>query len=758
MEDSICGFIDKPIFTFSAKVLKENLQRAFYYLIFPSFRHVLSKIKHEFAESNVLLEPVHSMMIERLKQAKNQMADGYTLYEILKKGLYKKLLQSKNGQQYSFIQNCKHVVDSLITSGWIQVLLALCENCYLEAALDSLKKPLLLSIFVSSGRNKQFVPISHHEYIPDKNLHFFKVKMLYKAQFPFSWNFHTWFVKQIQAGCSWWSEPVSNLERVMNSSGEPFSLLNNCEERECAMYTKDVIRGMFHRYISVQANDDIPNIAKGIIFWIGIIMEKKRSKVNIPLIEVTLYQMKDVIESYLQLLSLCDTQIRSSIEQLFNGKYSPLVQLIKVTLKLSEYFLWHPSQTDNKDNIPRKIHLACDALQSIASFLHQQCSKEGEYQEFLSVYRQLQMKNFGLKYFWTIDCYLISSNETMNTLNLAKQGFATKDTFAQIINSIIESHSLSVSLMRKIIYFIRDSLHIVQQMEPLDEQTTQLMFQNVIGYIICRIEELPRENSVNVLVLQALELFLAKVKEIDPTFLEKYGCRNASLNRVYERMLMNQKNLDCKIVPNPNPNSIKKIEAITKLKIQLTEYINFLCRSETTGELSAYETFKSTLDKISEALSYFKSNKAQFGDVSDLYEQYLHIWFLRQCCILKGPCWTQNFFTQSEIRKKYHIFASKKQSCVFSELEPGDMCEWLGAPFSKAFADKYNYFKQKLSSANTIKSCVINAKKDLIPLFIAALSVATSSTNPDKRLNTSCVFLQYHTINYTTFVAIFLSC
>ncbi|ETO34465.1 hypothetical protein RFI_02628, partial [Reticulomyxa filosa] len=424
-----------------------NLQRAFYYLIFPSFHHVLSKIKHGFGNSNVLLEPVHNMTIERLKQAKNQMADGYTLYDIFKKGLYKKLLPSKNEQQ-GFIQNCEHVNNSLITSGWIQVLLALCENCYLEAALDNLEQSTLLSIFVSSGRNKQFVPISHHEYIPDKDLHFFKVKMLYKAQFPFSWNFHTWFAKQNQGDHSPWSESdnwiherVSNLEKVMNSSGEPFSLLNKCEERECAMYTKDVIRGMFHRYISVQGNDDAPDIAKKIVFLISkIIFEKNCPKISIPLIEVIIYQMKDVIKSYLQLLSLCDNQeVRSSVKQLFTSVHPPLIQLIQVTLKLSNYFLWHPSQMNDID-IPAKICLACDASQIIANFLHKRCPKRKEYQEFSSVYRQLQMKNLGLKYFWTIDCYSTSPKENLvavNTLMLAKPEFAKRTYLYRLLIQLL---------------------------------------------------------------------------------------------------------------------------------------------------------------------------------------------------------------------------------------------------------------------------------------------------------------------------------
>ncbi|ETO15811.1 hypothetical protein RFI_21553, partial [Reticulomyxa filosa] len=555
LQNNPLTMIDDPS---STSALKKNLQPALYYLKFRSFRNVLSKIKHGFDDSTVS-ESVHNMMKERLKQVVDGMTVGDTFHNIFKKkNLYKKLLPYKNGQQCSFVQYYKHVVDSLAIRGWIEVLLVLCENCYLEAALDSLKKSILLSIFVSSGKNKQFVPISHHEYIPDKDLHFFKVKMLYKAQFPFSWNFHTWFAKQNQGDHSPWSESdnwiherVSNLEKVMNSSGEPFSLLNKCEERECAMYTKDVIRGMFHRYISVQENDDAPDIVKNIVFLISkIIFEKDCPKISIPLIEVILYQMKDVIESYLQLLSLCDNQeIRSSVKQLSTPVNSPLIQLIQVTLKLSNYFLWHPSQMNDIDDIPAKICLACDASQIIANFLHKRCLKIKEYQEFSSVYRQLQMKNLGLKYFWTIDCYSTSPKENLvavNTLMLAKPEFAKKDILIQIIDPIIGSQSLSVSLMRKIIFFIRDLLYIAQQVEHLNDQMAKPMFQNIIEHVLGRINKLFKDYSTNMLKLQALELLLVKVKEVDPTFIEKH---------------------DFKIISNQSP--FEKIEAISKLKVQL---------------------------------------------------------------------------------------------------------------------------------------------------------------------------------------------
>ncbi|ETO34466.1 hypothetical protein RFI_02629, partial [Reticulomyxa filosa] len=232
------------------------------------------------------------------------------------------------------------------------------------------------------------------------------------------------------------------------------------------------------------------------------------------------------------------------------------------------------------------------------------------------------------------------------------------------------------------------------------------MFQNTIEHVLGRVNKLSKDYSTNMLKLQALELLLVKVKEVDPTFIEKH---------------------DFKIISNQSP--FEKIEAISKLKVQLMKCVNFLCRSETTGELSACKTFKSTLDKISEALSYFKSNKALFGNELSVYEQYLHVWFLRQCCMLKGPCWTQNFFTQPEIRKKHPIFASEKQSCVFSKLNPKSKFTWLETPFDKAFTDKYHDFKRKLSNIDTIKQCVITEKEDFVPLLIAALSISPPSND-----------------------------
>ncbi|ETO32008.1 hypothetical protein RFI_05108 [Reticulomyxa filosa] len=401
-------------------MLKKNLQRAFYYLKFPSFHKVLLKIKHGFGDVRVLPNTIQNLMKQRLKQEVNKMTGGHTICEILEKGLYKKLQLHKNGHQYSFIQNYENTVDSLITKGWIQVILSLNENGYLEAVIVNPKKSLP-TIFVESASNASFLPLSTHENILDKNLHFFKLKVLYRAQFPFSWNYHIWFITQTRGSYLWWKDTdnwihrhiiglnthknkaivdeeilitVYCVKKIMHFNGKLFSLLKGCDEEECAMYTKDVIRGIFHRYIPIQANDDVPDIVKGIVFLIGgIVIEQTSMKINIPLIEAIFYYLEDVIENYIQLLSLCDDQeIRSSIKQLFTIKYSPLIQMIKATSKLSSYFLWHPSQMNDIDNMPHKISLACDALQIIANFLCARCSEEKEYQDFLSVYRQLQIK------------------------------------------------------------------------------------------------------------------------------------------------------------------------------------------------------------------------------------------------------------------------------------------------------------------------------------------------------------------------------
>ncbi|ETO32009.1 hypothetical protein RFI_05109 [Reticulomyxa filosa] len=291
--------------------------------------------------------------------------------------------------------------------------------------------------------------------------------------------------------------------------------------------------------------------------------------------------------------------------------------------------------------------------------------------------------------------------------------------------------------MRKVTYFIRDLLHIMQRVESLDGQNVQSVFQSVIGYILRRAEELPREYSANMLKQQALEFLLVKVKEVDLTVIEKYGCKNASLNRVYERMLMNQTILECNIASYPN--LIEKVEAISKLKVKLTKYIESLCKPKTAEEFTG-EKFKLLLNDISDALSYFKSKKTQLGNDSDVYEQYLHIWFLKQCCMLKGPCWTQTFFNQPNIRMQYPIFASEKQSYIFSKLKPRDKHEWLETPFDKDFTNKYNNFKNKLLWPKSIKSCIVEEKEDFVPLLMAALFIAPPLNVSSRSSNILCMF------------------
>ncbi|ETO01886.1 hypothetical protein RFI_35552 [Reticulomyxa filosa] len=652
----------------SMPMLKKNLQRAFYYLKLPSFNALL-KIKHGFGDFSVLPKSIHVVMIERLKKEVNKMMEGYTICELLG---YKKLQLYKNG---SFIQNYENTVDSLITKGWTQALLALCENCYLE------NLPLLTEIFLESPKDEQLVPTSNYTNALDRNVHFSRAKVLYKAKFPFSWNFHVYNLRRLTALHICMHDfifqdnaiPLVNLQQLLISiiierllCSKAFHLLDQCEVQECAMYTNDIIRGTFHSYLFVHENDDISNIATNIVFSISkIITNEINQKINISMIEMILLIFEDLIRGYIRLL----------------------------TLTLSKYFLWNPSQQNDVD-FPRKIRLAYDALPDIAIFLREICSKEKEYQEFLSVYRQIQMKHLGLKHFWTIDCYSISLNENLatHTLALAKQGFATENALIDIVDLIINSFSLSVSLMRKVIYFIQDLLYIVQQ---------------------------------------ALENIIVTTSS-QQRLLEKHCKTNVEINRMFEKMFMNLKTLE--LDDMHNSSEYEKNRVISKLKAQLTKHIYFLCENAaiTTGELSTCDVFKSTLDKISDGLSYFKSRKIQFGNDLDMYEQYLHIWFLKQCCMLKGPCWTQNFFTQSDIRKKYPIFASETQSCVFSELKPRDKHTWLETPFDKAFANKYHNFKKKLSSIDTIKNCVITEKEDFVPFLIAALFVAsdTSLTSP----------------------------
>ncbi|ETO01885.1 hypothetical protein RFI_35554, partial [Reticulomyxa filosa] len=273
------------------------------------------------------------------------------------------------------------------------------------------------------------------------------------------------------------------------------------------------------------------------------------------MIEMILLIFEDLIRGYIRLLSLCDSQITQSIaRQSSDVKHTPRIQLINVALTLSKYFLWNPSQ-QNDVGFPHKIRLAYGALPEIAIFLREICSKEKEYQEFLSVYRQIQMKHLGLKHFWTID-YLI-----------------------------INSYSVSVSLIRKAIYFIRDLLYTVQQVENFNEQTLQLMFEKVTSHILCKIDKLPNECPKNVWRFQALENIIVTTSS-QQQLLEKHCKTNVEINRMFEKMFMNSKTLELDDVRNSS--EYEKNRITSKLKVQLTKHIYFLCENAaiTTGELS----------------------------------------------------------------------------------------------------------------------------------------------------------------------------
>ncbi|ETN97207.1 hypothetical protein RFI_40324, partial [Reticulomyxa filosa] len=199
----------------------------------------------------------------------------------------------------------------------------------------------LINIFVASVGNEALVPLFDEDKITDLELHLWKVKVCYQACFPFSWNFHMWCLDKLQII----SDDTLNAESIringkvsktcallkskLDKDGDDvFLTLNQCSLETCEFYAKDVIRGKFHAYFSMEDSDQIAEILKDIVLCMVQMVIGENS---IPSIETVLYYFENVITKYVQLVFLFkdETVVISEIRKTLSNCEStmPLEQL-----------------------------------------------------------------------------------------------------------------------------------------------------------------------------------------------------------------------------------------------------------------------------------------------------------------------------------------------------------------------------------------------------------------------------------------------
>ncbi|ETO00586.1 hypothetical protein RFI_36855, partial [Reticulomyxa filosa] len=385
--------------------MQRLIRRAFFYLEFPSSLIPSFELKVDLVPTEI-----QDLMVERLKLVlKKNIPINYFINKIKQEA--EQTMKRQNESQPSFFQTYQITVDNLITLGWIRVLLSLYENCYLQAILSAIKnkinsRQLLINIFVASGKNEALVPLFDEGEITDQELHVWKVKILYRACFPFSWNFHVWCLGKLQdivkkskddtvdteliSINAEVSKTYSTLKSKLNVDGDNvFLLLNQCNPEDCGCYAKDVIRGKFHAYFSIEDSDQIAEILKDIVLCIVQIVIGKNNSVSIPSIETILYYFENIITKYVQLVFLFkdEAAVISKIkETLSNCELTmSLEQLTMVTSIMCEYFLTHEPPKNELDNFASKMTIACQATITILKFLRQQKYTEFKvYQDFLS--------------------------------------------------------------------------------------------------------------------------------------------------------------------------------------------------------------------------------------------------------------------------------------------------------------------------------------------------------------------------------------
>ncbi|ETO07988.1 hypothetical protein RFI_29403, partial [Reticulomyxa filosa] len=309
--------------------MQRLIQRAFFYLEFPSSFSSLFELK-----ADVVPKEIQDLMIAKLKLVLVKNIHVNFIINEIKKIVEQVIKRS----QPSFIQAYQTFVDNLIIFAWIRVLLPLYENCYLQVFLFAIKKKVdsrqeLINIFVASVENEALVPLFDEDKITDLELHVWKVKVCYKACFPFSWNFHMWCLDKLQI-ISDDNDKVLETCALLKSKSDKdgddvFLTLNQCSREICEFYTKDVICGKFHAYFSMEESDQIAEILKDIVLCM---VQMVIGEDSIPSIETVLYYFENVITKYVQLVFLFkdETVVISEIRETLSNCEStmPLEQLI----------------------------------------------------------------------------------------------------------------------------------------------------------------------------------------------------------------------------------------------------------------------------------------------------------------------------------------------------------------------------------------------------------------------------------------------
>ncbi|ETN98084.1 hypothetical protein RFI_39438, partial [Reticulomyxa filosa] len=287
-------------------------------------------------------------------------------------------------------------------------------------------RQLLINIFVASGKNEALVPLFDEGEITDRELHVWKVKVLYRACFPFSWNFHVWCLGKLQDIVKKSKDGTVDTE-LTGINAEVLKTYSILKSKLDVDGDNDVIRGKCHAYFSMEGSDQIAEILKDIVLCIVQIVIGKNNSVSIPSIETVLYYFEHVVTKYVQLVFLFKEEavvISDIKETLSNCELTmPLEQLTMVTSIMYEYFLTHEPPESELEDFTSKMTIACHATITILKFLRQQqYTKVQVYQDFLST--------LIIKHFEKSVVNPITENEDYNNGN----GFKVQKGFLKDVN------------------------------------------------------------------------------------------------------------------------------------------------------------------------------------------------------------------------------------------------------------------------------------------------------------------------------------
>ncbi|ETO05835.1 hypothetical protein RFI_31560 [Reticulomyxa filosa] len=551
------------------------------------------------------------------------------------------------------------------------------------------------------------------------------------------------------------SKSRSHLKNHLNGEEEPFRILTQCSHENCEFYTRDVIRGNFHMYLSVKEDDQLTDIIKDMVFCMARMVMRDEA-MNIPMIEAIFYHFNHIITKYVQFLSLCnDETVLSDIKKILlaNGNTIPLQKMINVSCALSNYVLVDVPQKGASEFIS-KMDIACNATRAILRFLQQQpASTDKMYEDFLIVYRQLHMKTLGIKHMWK-DCptaIVEEKQDAVSMLGLVEHGFLKdNNVIPEIIKTAAKYIVVPDSKTQSCLYFIDDLLHVVQMMECVNDPSNEKVFQHVLQTIFFRPQDFVHISSFQSLLrLRVLELLVRNrwthiLKEPPNLWIE--------LNRVHEKLYINTQFKGCALDQQSRTRD-QKISVVSQLKVRLIQSISSLVKNATILEYpSENEKIRLCLIGICKDLSYFRDNQKLFEQWQE-YEDHLHIWFLKQCCMSKNMDWLQMFFSQPWLRQEFTLFGTSK---IFSQLQRRDHYESFARPFNESFGKRYKSFKDKLISGDY--NCYVGSKEDIPSLLTAALFLS-SSISPENLINIMYIYTHiYVHIYYTYLQKMFFFC